>query len=657
MRVNRNYIALGFFALLSILFYGNTLLNGFVQDDVGQIKENVYLRSLSNIQKVITGCPWEYTNKGCMGRTFYYRPIHYLAYFLTYQISPSPLVFHLANLVCFWIAAFLVFVLAKKISGNFVFAIFSSLFFLIHPINSEVANWISAASDLLVVIFILLTVIFYFEYREKNSQKNLFLTYLFYFFALLSKENAALLPLALLALDIFFFGKRIREILTWKEIKKYLFFGVPFFIYFLMRKSVIGSYNYLGNFTFSERIYAFFALFAKYLEKVFWPYPQQAFYDFQILPNLSNPGFIISLFTDLTMVILFIFLIKKQKNILALSFVWFVVFLTPALIFLSAAGAGVSVFFERYMFVSMVGPSLAFGYVILAISKSPIFLKAKTLKYLFLVFAVALIAIMASVSWKRNTDWKSNETLYVKTLSQVPSASHIRYQLGFIYLQTGRFEEAKFEFEESLKNPLWKDKTMAYKGLGDYYKARNDLDNALISYQKAVQSAAPSPRDFITFNDLGTAYMSKGDYLKGLIYFCQSLILLPGTETVMNNFNAAASLVDSNYVQKNILYDKILEEFKLSPEQKIQYIGKNCTAETCQYAFSVDVAKIDVMLPFLLAAVSGKEEVKIKNPTFDQQQGIIGLEIDKNFSSKDLIFVFPGCSGYYDKVEVKLSKQ
>ena len=653
-KTNKEVVIAVLFAVIIILFYGNSIQNGFVQDDV-QVEKNPYLQSLNNIPKAITSCSLEYINRGCEGRVLYYRPFPYFTYFLLYQISPNPWIFHLANLAYLFFAVFLVFLLSKAITSNIILSFISTLIFLIHPINSESVNWISAASEILYTIFVILGTLYYLKYCKKGSVKNLVLVYFFYFFALLSKETAIFFPIIILAIDVLYYDFKIKSIFEFKKTKKYLMFAIPFIIYYIARVSVIGSVKYFGGFSFPERIYAAVVLFAKHLSKLFYPFPLQITYDFKTSSNLFSSSFIISAIACLLFVGFFIYNLKKKNKNIIFALIWFLVFLVPTIFFLQGAAAGLGFFFERYLFAPSVGFCLIVGYFLYNFLESRKFLSNKSYKsYLLLFLVFTLLGSLGYASYKRNQDWKSDEILLKKTLFQIPQASNLRYQLAFIYLERGDLEEAKTQFEGSInKNPEWKDVTMAYKGLGDYYKVKGDLDNALISYQKAVETAAPSPRDFITFNDLGTVYMDKGNYLKGLIYFCQSLVLLPGTETVTNNFDTAASLVDSDYIQKNILYDKLLEEFKLFPEQRVRYIGKNCTVKTCQYSFSVNTERMDVMLPFLLSAASGKEEARIGSPTFEQQQGIVRLEIDKKFSSKDLVFLFPACSGYYDKVEVK----
>jgi len=659
--IKKEYLAAIIFAFLIVLFYGNTLFNGFVQDDISMIEKNAYIRSLKYLPKVVTGCIFEYVNKGCKGRTFYYRPIQYLSYFLTFQISSEPWIFHLANLIYFLVTVFLVFTLAKIITKNFIFAFISAFIFLLHPINSEVVNWVSVVSDPLFVIFILLAVIYQLKYRDTGLTKNLILVYLFYFLALLSKETAVLLPLIIISVDLLFFEIKIKELLKWGEFKKYLMFAIPFSIYFFMRVAVVGHGSYLGQFNLLERIYATVTLFTKYLSKLFYPYPLQAIYDFRISSNFLSFSFLISLIAVLIFFFLLLFFIKKQKNLLAFSLIWFFVFLSPPIVFLRAAGAGASLFFERYLFVPAIGFSLVTGYILCYILKIQNFLLEKSFKSIALLFLIAFVVIGSWYTiFQRNKVWKNNEILDIETLSQVPTAHNIRYQLGVLYYERGEVERAKEEFEEIIKRDgNWKDITMAYKGLGDYYhRAKKDLDQAVNYYQKAVETAAPSPRDYVTFNNLGAVYMDKENYLKGLIYFCQALQLYPEDQATQSNFEQAMFTIESTYIKNSTLYQNILEEFNRAAQEKIQYLDKKCTQDTCQYRFSFQSQMPEIIFPFLISAGTSPDnkDIKIQESSFDPQQGVIILQIDKEFSDKTLNFAFPTCQGIYYSVEVQPTK-
>ena len=246
-KLNKNYLALAVFAALVLLFYGNTLFNGFVHDDVPVIAENPYVHDLRYLPKVLTGCIWEPVLGTCKGTTLHYRPMQTLSFLLTWQISPSPWFFHLVNIAYFLIAVFSVFLLAKTITGKFILSFFAALLFLIYPIHSENANWIVAIVEPLSAIFISLAIINYINYRKENSSYNFVLALLFFFLALITKEMGLLLPVIFLAVDYLLLKKGLKELIGKKELKKYLLLASPLLVYFLMRTMASGGFIPAGN--------------------------------------------------------------------------------------------------------------------------------------------------------------------------------------------------------------------------------------------------------------------------------------------------------------------------------------------------------------------------------------------------------------------------
>jgi tetratricopeptide (TPR) repeat protein len=646
--LNKTYLVLVVLGLLIALFYGNTLTNGFVLDDFGAIVKNEHVHSLKYLPKIITSCLWEAVDGSCKGTLYpYYRPMHFLFLLLPYQISSEPWIFHLVNLLFLLGAAFAVFLFFRTLTKNFSLAFLTALFLIIHPVNSEVINWISALPDILVVFFGCLTLFFCLKYRERESLRNFLLIYVFYFFAILSKETAVFLPMILGLIDLFFFKLTLRQLFQGKELKKYLLFSIPLAIYLLMKFSVFG-FSLGGNaryFSFLEGVHARITLFAQYISKFFYPYPLTIFYPFKKSSNFLSIQFLLSfLLTIIFFLLLFVF-VKKRNSLFIFSLTWFLIFLSPVIIFL--VGEPDHMFSKRYLFVPGIGFSFILAYLF-----SYAFSKSKVIKYAALLGLSFIMIISWLMIFPRNKDWKNEKSLYLQTLRYYPEAHEVRRKLGEIYFIEGEYETAREEFEEIIKrDENWKDITMAYKGLGDYYRAKNDLDNALLSYQKAVQTAQPSPRDYITFNDLGVAYMDKKNYLKGLIYFCQSLQLLPPPEnqTAMDNLNAAISVVDTTYTKNNVLYQNIVKEFYQSSQQKIKYLKKECSKNTCQYMFSFYSETPEIILPFLISAATlpDYKDIKIEDSSFDQQQGIINLMVDLKFNSKDISFVFPTCQGIY----------
>ena len=671
-KTDKNHLALAVFAILIILFYGKTLTAGFVFDDVVQIQNNPYIRSLKYLPKAFTSCQWEYSNKGCYGKTVNYRPPFFVSTILSYQLSPKPWSFHLTNLVYFLILAWLIFRFFSLITNDFLASFIGTTIFIIHPINTEVVDWASAAVELTFAILTMLSLIYYVKYRQTKLVKNLIFVYIFYFFGINAKEPAALLPVIFACLDLFFFKIPFKKLLTSEEIKRYSLFAVPVIIYFLMRSTVIGfslsaGYGY-WSFTKAEWFYAFITLFAKYLAKVFYPYPLLAFYFFQKTSNFLSPTFIISFLATLLVVVLLVISLKKRKYIITLSIIWFFIFLIPADMFLNLVGE--KVFSERYVFFPLIGVALSLGYGLAFLFRLPefrfsnkrelpenvkVFIE-RFLRPVLIIAAVLVIVVSWTIMQNRHAEWDNEEALYASTLKHNPRGYSVRYNLAMVYFNRGDYQLAKQEFEEIIRlGPDWKDITMAYKGLGDYYRKMNDLDNALASYQKSVDVATPSPRDYVTFNDLGVAYLDKQNYLRGLMYFCQAMHLYPGAEVVKTNLDETLAQIDVQYTKKGLLYDKITNEFQKSAEDKLSYIGRRCIESSCQYEFAFNSPQPEIIIPPL---ISGKttpvgKGIAVSNFGVSGDNRMIMIEAEKMDKDSGMELVFPTCGGSYYNVKVE----
>ena len=358
----QTFIVLGIFALLIVIFYGNTLQNGFVMDDQLVIEENPYVQSLQHLPKVVTGCIWEYDLGGCEGVTREYRPMKTFLFLLTYQVSSAPWFFHLVNLVYFFIAAFLLFLFTKSVTKNIFASFLAGLFFIASPINTEVLNFLNTASELLLVIFTLAALLAYMHYRKKGSVSYLLFVSLFYFFALLSKEPALfIVPSLLLALDVLIFRIHPKKLFTLQELKNYGALVIPAVIYLGMRGAVLGGSGTLTSqsrgfevFSWGERITIFFNSFSFSIGQII--YPHLIFLqDFKIEAAFMNGRFFFSLFVFFAFIFLLYVLIKHKKRIAAFSLVWLFIFYAPMLILFYIVEG--NIYAERYLF----GPGIGFS--------------------------------------------------------------------------------------------------------------------------------------------------------------------------------------------------------------------------------------------------------------------------------------------------------
>lgn len=181
-------LLLGFGAVL----YFRTLEVPFYFDDMRWIVDNPQLSSLPDI--------------------FQARGVSFLSLYLNLKYFGLSLTgFHIVNISLHVATSFLVFLLLnrfKLLSG--MPALLGSLFFLVHPVQTQAVNYIVQRMTLLSAMFSLLSCNLYLQFREmsvvstgRSSKRwGLYLLALSAgWLALQSKQNAAILPLLLVLLE------------------------------------------------------------------------------------------------------------------------------------------------------------------------------------------------------------------------------------------------------------------------------------------------------------------------------------------------------------------------------------------------------------------------------------------------------------------------
>ena len=699
----KEYLVAGVFAVLVLLFYGNSLGNGFVHDDIGQVVQNEYVHSLKYFYKVFTGCTWEYTFGGNCKEASYYRPLQSLSYLLTWQISSSPWFFHLVNLIYFLIGVFLIFILIRKLTKNFIISFLTAIFFLIHPMNNETVNWIATVPELLFAIFILLSTIYFIKYCENNSTKEFILCSVFYLLAILAKEPAISLPIIFLFIDWKLFNARpiyylpeqtpeqtgetpcedLADVgaskeentelaspkggddfdigigINFKVVKKYLVFLTLALIYIAARMLILGGLIgprqlYFGLFSAKERIYAFVTLFGQYVAKLFVFYPSNFFYYFEKESDFLSPKFLGSLFVLAVFIGAIYFFIKKKHNLLALFFIWFIAFLWQVLVFVYSCGE--NVFSERYLFVSTIG----FAFILANIFNY--FWQKKKNLHIYLVVIIILIAV---VSWviifPRNKIFKNDGTLYKATLVLNPRAHALRRNMAAEMMAAGDYETARVELEKIIQmDPNWWEIDKVYNMLGDYYREKGDAAKTIEYYEKTIEVSGNW--NYKPYNNLGAFYASKQEYLKSLTYLCKAGQLGGGAKEVQNNLNRVISLIESVENQEGLkkLYSDITsgEIFKESNEGRIGYIKRICAEDGCDFSFFAGTANGEVLFPFLVLASDPLGGIiKMEDRVLDPQTRTIHLRVDPKYQNQVLTFVFPTCDRIYYMVDATIANE
>lgn len=460
------YLLIG---VILIFYYSNTLRNGFVHDDIWQVEQNQVIRDVSRLPEIFSGCIAGELLGGCKNIGFYYRPTQALFYMLISRISQSPWIFHLANLILGAIAGSLVFKLLELIFKNRIYAFAGALFFITHPVNSEVFNWISATPEILTAVFLLLTLILYQLYLEKKKSGFLAGSIFAFFLGLLTKETM-IFYLPILGLMVLLSQKnKIKP----QNFYNLVWFFIPVLIYLMIRLSVLGRvvYKYEGYYSmgFLTQVFTALTLFPKYLLKLIYPFPLSfqpvivplTEYDNTVTLSVIGLAFILGLS--------YYFYQTKQKNLL-LGLGIIVSGIFPALIFVNKLGE--NLFSERYLFIPVIGFCLILMDLIEKGSRRYKFLSKNILIGALIIY----LCISFFTVFQRAADWRDNFSTYQAMVRVDPNHKKAHLMLGQIYQQRGEMQTAVKAYERALAiDPQYTEAKNALDLLTRRYKSKTGL--------------------------------------------------------------------------------------------------------------------------------------------------------------------------------------
>lgn len=640
-------------AIVVAIFYGNTLKNGFIHDDHGQVEHNTFIQSFKYLPKVFTGCIWESAVGNCK-ETYYYRPLQSLSYLITYQISSNPWVFHLINITYFAIDIWLTYFLVNLLTKSKTLAILSAGIFLAHPVNTEVVNWIATVPELLYTLLILMSTISFVLYRRFKKPKYMWWVWITFVLSMLAKEPAVFLPFVFLILDFAIFGKnRIRDFLDWDTLKPYIFSVISFGAYLLLRVSVLGG---LGadpyyKLSFFQRIYIFIDLFGAYFRKLIFPYPLNLFYTFHPDYSLLRPDFIFALVITLFFIALFAISVVKRWKIVSFALIWYIVFLAPSLIFINSIGE--NLFAERHVFASVIGFAILLGMGLIHLGK--LWRSGLLGRYVGVTIFGSLVILSFIIIQARNKQWINDETIYVDTLTKSPDADLIRYNLAYLYDGTGKTNQALEQYNIILKRNLWRGIDKVYNNLGNMARKNGDFALAISYFQKSLVA---NPTHVEAYNNLGALSLEKGDILASLVYLCRANMVSPNFVSANNNFDHLVGVIqnmdDRSY---GALYRQIVSQKTFHIDNSTTpfvFKDRTCTTEKCFITFSIKKDQILFPFSFLITGETGKGEiVRPRRVGTRNKTGDLVLDINPKFAHYQINFIFPTCDQIYFQVSVQ----
>jgi len=534
-------------AILVALLYGNALENGFVTwDDQWYVLDNEHIRISSGDDLL-----WIFTH------SYYwsYIPLTLLSHaadYLLWGLDPrghhlTSVLLHAANTVWVFLLALAMLRFARlraegggpggprvlldpgdlpSVGG----AVLAALLFALHPLRAESVAWVSDRKDLLCAFFLFpafLSYLFYATTRGTPVCRRWYhLSLLLQLLALLSKAAALMLPLVLVAFDLFLHGR-----IAWMAQRRVLLREkLPYFL-------LSGTVGLIGMASVPAKSVNFLAADLTLLEKVFLPFHSIMFplakflWPVSLGPVYDYPGSTLTMILACVLLALvtgFCFVLFKLDHPSALAaWMYYLIMSLPTALFFAS---GIQPIADRYTYVSTVSFFILVGGLFAGVLSSGTIGGKwnRMLRILVTAGAVGWLAFLAVLSHNQVSIWKDPMTLWTRGVQVAPGSPFAYNNLAEAQIQAGFVEEAVVSF--MIATELKPDYADGYNNLGVSYLMQGEYQEGIRWLNRARElfeaEADPSLAD--VYCNLGYAHQTLGEDSIALEMFSRTLRMQPG---------------------------------------------------------------------------------------------------------------------------------
>lgn len=585
----RNVFAFVSLFLLILIPYSNTFDASWHFDDTTNIIKNKPLHltdlSLENIKRTFFA---SYKGEGNL-----YRPTACLSFALNYYLGGTEVAgYHIVNLSIHFLAACFLFLFihhtlnlpilkSRYQSTAYFFALLSTALWAINPMQTQAVTYIVQRMASMAGLFCIMAMYFYVKGKISTFKSIKTVHYISCcicgILALGSKENAIMLPMTLLAYDLF-----LIEGITKNNLKRYSFFLAMVLVVcivialvlagpsILNPKSLVDGYQNKG-FTLSERLLTEPRIILFYISLLLYPMPDRLCLEHGITlsTGLITPvSTLVSILTIAFVLCLAVVTAKKRPFISFCIIFFFMNHLIEASVFPLEL-----IFEHRNYFPSM----LFFVPLALLLSMGFSYFSSKP----FFQLILATFIIFTLVAWGhgtfvRNAVWRTHKTLLLDCVEKYPDLSRPHhnlgayygrmdmpekavpeylmalskeninnlvarnwtcYNLGAIYQKLGRDEEAFFYYDHAQKYQPNFAPTHVGKGLLFMRKGR--YAEAISAFQKAIEA---DPENVSAYGNLGFLFLLTGKNEKAIANLKQASSIEPDNAKIMRHLGIAYKL-------------------------------------------------------------------------------------------------------------------
>jgi tetratricopeptide (TPR) repeat protein len=417
---------------VAFIVYVGTLAFGFVYDDRVQIVGNTTITSWSYVPGYFAHHIWYLIDPRFAAN--YYRPIFLLWLKLCYSMfGVSPAGWHFASVALHITATIQVFWLARRLMKNQTAAAIASLLFAVHPVHVESVAWISGATDPLMLVAMLGSVLAFLRWQQKRSALVYVACVLLATIAFLSKEPAVVLPF-LIAISAWAALPSDKQLSSTERLALIPVFVLAAGYLFLRQRIVQGFSHNMGISTTRDMIFTWPAVIVFYLRQLFLPYELSLFHDLPWVESPLSARFIVPLAILAVVIYCAVRMIRvsTEHRTLVAAFAWLAIPLAPVM-YLRVYMEG-EIVHDRYTYVASVG--LAILLVLIAqillrnVPEHARFSRATAV-------TVAFVSVFTVLTFYNQTDWADDLLLFHHSSKVAPNNLTSSLNLGIVIAEKG----------------------------------------------------------------------------------------------------------------------------------------------------------------------------------------------------------------------------
>jgi hypothetical protein len=437
-------------ALIAAAVYANAIPNEFVWDDVGQVRDNEFIRDPANLAKVFSQSYWATASAQERAEDVHYRPLTTASYILSASLTGgSPAAFRAVNVAVHALDAALVATLAMELGIGVAWALFAGLIFAIHPALTEAVAWVVGRAELLAAACSLGALLAWTRGRRMGRPGLVVASAALLLCGLLFKESAAgavgiAIAVELIRADGGFPRRAGRTLLAAAP----LFAAVA--AYFALRYAALGATHYEDRVYFAgaagwQVLLTMGKVVLYYLWLLLAPFRLRAHYDtldFVIPATASDPIALAALALD-ALLLVAIAIGLARRSLAAAAVAWILAALGPYLHVVPFQW----LLGERFLYLAAGGYALLLAH--LGERASRHLAAGRASRWAPAVAAAIAAAVLAPRTVLRNRDWADEVTFFGKMAEQTPDLAAAHLCLGKALIERGRVAEGMRSLREA----------------------------------------------------------------------------------------------------------------------------------------------------------------------------------------------------------------